>query len=94
LWDHGAPKSKKRLPEVTARVVRRGECEDPVRDEPASGHFRFTSLTRYRAPLGPYSRIMPRALRGGAVSYERGTPVTVDVQGGSKWASVRDDARE
>jgi len=25
-------------------------------------------------PPGPYSRIMPKALRGGAVSYERGTP--------------------
>ena len=41
--------------------------------------YRATSLTRKRLPLGPYSRPMPRALRwsfGGAVSYERGTPVT------------------
>ena len=31
---------------------------------------------RNSAPLGPYSRNMPRVLEGGvAVSYERGTPV-------------------
>jgi len=41
---------------------------------------RGTSLIRQTPPVGPYSRPMPsRALRwsygGGAVSYERGTPV-------------------
>ena len=34
-----------------------------------------------KRPLGPYSRTMPRALwwsqGGGALSYERGTPVAV-----------------
>jgi len=42
--------------------------------------YRGTSLIRNSAPLGPYSRTMPRTiwrpLGGGAVSYERGTPVT------------------
>ena len=37
--------------------------------------YRGTLLIRNRLPLGPYSRTMPRALGGGAVSYERGTPV-------------------
>ena len=40
--------------------------------------YRDTSLIRNYAPLGPYCRIVPRALwclRGGAVSYERDTPV-------------------
>jgi len=45
----------------------------------AARTYRGTSLIRNRAPLGPYSRIMPMALLwpygGGAVSYERGTPV-------------------
>ena len=40
-----------------------------------------TSLIRNSAPLTPYRRAMLRALwwssRGGAVSYERGTPVAV-----------------
>ena len=41
--------------------------------------YRGTSITRNSAPLGPYSRNVPRALwrpyGGGAVSYERGIPV-------------------
>jgi len=41
---------------------------------------RSTSLKRNTPLLGPYSRTMPRVLwrswGGGAVSYERGTPVT------------------
>jgi len=41
--------------------------------------YRGTSLIRKRNPLGPYSTPVPRALwcsqGGGAVSYERGTPV-------------------
>jgi len=41
--------------------------------------YRGTSLIRKLPPLGPYRSPMPRALRwsygGGAVSYERGTPV-------------------
>jgi hypothetical protein len=53
------------------------------RSEPSptngSGGYRSTSPIRNSAPLGPYSRTMPRALwkpQGGAgVSYERGTPV-------------------
>ena len=93
LWDHGAPKSKKRLPEVTARVVRRGECEHPVRDEPASRRYRDTSLTRNRAPLGPYCRIMPRALwwpyGGRTVSHERGTPVRPLCSGWGVGSTVR-----
>ena len=35
-----------------------------------------------RLPLGPYSRAVPRVLwwsQGGALSYERGTPVLVNV---------------
>jgi len=44
--------------------------------------YRGTSLVRNRHPVGPYSRTMPRLLwwprGGGAVSYERGTPVGVD----------------
>ena len=46
--------------------------------------YRGTSLIRKRAPLGPYSGTMQRALRwsqrGGAVSFERGTPVGCRVQ--------------
>ena len=41
-------------------------------------HYRGTSLIRSVLLPGPYGRPMPRALRwssGGAVSYERGTPV-------------------
>ena len=35
------------------------------REEEAIGRrYRGTSLIRNRAPLGPYSRPMPRALRG------------------------------
>ena len=41
--------------------------------------YRGTSVLRNNAPLGPYSRKMPGALwrpkGGGAVSYERGSPV-------------------
>ena len=39
---------------------------------------RGTSLIRERPSLGPYGRAMPRVRGGpggGAVSYERGTPV-------------------
>ena len=43
--------------------------------------YRGTSLVRNCLLLGPYCRAMPGALRwsegGGAVSYERGTPVNV-----------------
>ena len=42
--------------------------------------YRGTSLIRKRRPVGPYSRTMPWALWkswGGAVSYDRGTPVLV-----------------
>ena len=46
--------------------------------------YRGTLLIRNSAPLGPYSRNMPRALwwpyRGRALSYERGTPVAKRVQ--------------
>ena len=48
---------------------------------PSSRGYRSTSLIRNSAPLGPYRRTMPRALRwcwgGRAVSYARGTPVYV-----------------
>ena len=37
--------------------------------------YRGTSLIRNTPFLGPYSRTIPRVLRGRAVSYERGTPV-------------------
>ena len=37
--------------------------------------YRGTSLTRKRAPLGPYCRPMPRVLGGWAFSHGRGTPV-------------------
>ena len=41
--------------------------------------YRGTSLIRNSLPLGPYSRTMPwpygGLTRGGALSYERGTPV-------------------
>ena len=39
--------------------------------------YRGASLIIYSAPLGPCSRTVPRARGGGAVSYERGTPVVV-----------------
>ena len=46
------------------------ECLDQV------SSCRGTSLIRNRLPLGPWSSIgSSGALRGGAVSYERGTPV-------------------
>jgi len=36
--------------------------------------YRDTLLIRNFAPLGPHSRTVPRALCGGAVAFERGTP--------------------
>ena len=39
------------------------------------GTYRGTSLIRNSAPLGPYSRTMPRALGVSALSYERNIPV-------------------
>ena len=52
---------------------------------------RGTSLIRNSDPLGPYSRTIPTALRwswwGGAVSYERGTPVP---QGATQFQSQVD----
>jgi hypothetical protein len=45
--------------------------------------YRGTSLIRKRTPLGPYSRPMRKVLEGGAVSYERGTPVPYMSGGGS-----------
>ena len=56
-------------------------CQPPQHDTIL---YRGTSLIRKRAPLGPYmySRTMPRdlgwSLGGGAVSYERGTPVSLN----------------
>ena len=54
-------------------------CAPPPFPPSVSSGFRSTSLIRNSAPLGSYSRSMPRALwwwqGGGAVSYERGTPV-------------------
>ena len=47
------------------------------REDSPAHPYRGISLIRNSAPLGPYSRTMPRALwklGGGAVSYERGTP--------------------
>jgi len=38
-------------------------------------HYRGASLIRNSATLGPYSTTMPRALGGGAIFWERGTPV-------------------
>jgi len=50
------------------------------------GAYRGTSLIRKRHPVGPYSRTMPRLLwrswGGGAVSYQRGTPVPLKWSGG------------
>jgi hypothetical protein len=50
------------------------------------GLYRGTSLIKTRTPLEPYSRHMPRALwwplGGGAVSFERGTPVVAPWRGG------------
>jgi hypothetical protein len=40
--------------------------------------YRGISLIRNSAPLGPCSSNMPRALGGGAVSCERGTPVHLE----------------
>ena len=44
-------------------------------------HYRGSSLIRNRHPVGPYSRTMPRLLwrswGWGAVSYERGSPVSL-----------------
>ena len=50
------------------------------KSSPRASHplYRGTSLIRNRAPLGPYSSRMPRALWwswGGGRFYERGTPV-------------------
>ena len=46
-------------------------------------HYRGTPLISKSLPVGHYSRTMPRALwwpwGGGAVSYERGTPVPAKV---------------
>jgi len=48
-------------------------------------HYRGTSLIRNTPLLGPYSRTIPRVLGwfwgGGAVSYERGTPVGITFRG-------------
>ena len=40
-----------------------------------SGAYRGTSLIRNHRIIGPYSRPVSRVLGGGAVSYDRGTPV-------------------
>ena len=57
------------------------------------GWYRGTSLIRKHPTLGPYSRPMPRALwwalGGGAVSYERGTPVAGARQGRAVDACIR-----
>ena len=56
--------------------------------------YRGSSRIRNRVLIGPYSRTMPKALRwsyggpgGGAVSYERGTPVHFAVDSRSTQAS-------
>ena len=50
-----------------------------------ASRYRGTSLIRNDALLGPYSRTMPVALwwseGGGAVSFERGTPVRLNLMG-------------
>jgi len=52
-----------------------------------------TSLIRKNPSLGPYSRPVPRApivvLGGGAVSYERGTPVGAVVETPPSFLFVR-----
>jgi hypothetical protein len=55
--------------------------------------YKGTSLIRKRLPVGPYSSPLPRALwwsyGGGAFSFQRGTPVEVEVQdAGSREPSV------
>ena len=53
------------------------------------GEYRGTSPIRNRAPFGPYSGTMPRALwcpRGGTFFYERGTPAWRQLAGwGGYW---------
>jgi hypothetical protein len=62
---------------IASRRAWRGALPDEVGLDGRcrSGRFRGTSLIRNSLPLGPYSRTMHRALGGGAVSYERGSPV-------------------
>jgi len=43
--------------------------------------YRGTSRIRNSLPLGPYSRIKPRALWGGGGSHERGIHVGFPIQG-------------
>ena len=45
---------------------------------------RGTSVIRNSALLGPYSRKTLRALTGGAVSYERVTPVNLELERDSR----------
>ena len=52
--------------------------------EVQSVDYRGTSLIRNNPLLGPYSRLMPRALWWGGGSYERGTPVGTDTQTGDE----------
>ena len=58
--------------------------------------YRGTSLKIKRLPVGPYIRAVPRVLGwsygGGAVSYERSTPVSAPLTimcGGERWTSRR-----
>ena len=56
--------------------------------------YRGTLQIKNSAPPGPYSRTMPRALwwsyGGGAVSYERGTPVLAGERGWTSLNVLRD----
>ena len=68
----GGRRARSREGAVFGEVVRRRAC--------LQGYLAHTKQRPPRtAPLGPYSRTMPRApwlvLGGGAVSYERGFPV-------------------
>ena len=42
--------------------------------------YRGTSIIRNTPPVGPYGMTMRRLLGGGAVSYDRGTPVVAAVE--------------
>jgi hypothetical protein len=83
VWRHagdtGVPRSQETgILKTLALFVKYEETRDNPR--PLFRHYRGTSIIRNTPPVGPYGRTMRRLLGGGAVSYDRGTPVFRDTR--------------
>ena len=60
-------------------------AKTPLAREHVRPAYRGTSLIRKRNPVWPYSRPMPRVLRGWAFSYERGSTCVLHMSASRKW---------